>query len=44
MLNCCKPEVVLNALPKLKKVLPEGVQMGCYPNNFVKMNKDEVAN
>ena len=39
MLNCSKPEIISQNVDKLRNVLPQGIRLGCYGNNFEKTYK-----
>ena len=41
MINCSPAEMVSKNLMELKKVLPAGILVGCYPNNFSWTQKEK---
>lgn len=44
LFNCCQPEVVLQAIIQIKKLLPETVQIGAYANAFPPQKSEATAN
>ena len=44
LFNCCQPEVILQAILEIKKLLPEHVQIGAYANAFPPQNSEATAN
>ena len=44
LFNCCQPEVVLQAIGQIKKLLPASVQIGAYANAFPPQNSEATAN
>ncbi|MCH7307170.1 homocysteine S-methyltransferase family protein [Acinetobacter sp. NIPH 1852] len=44
LFNCCQPEVILQAILEIKKLLPEHVQIGAYANAFPPQSSEATAN
>ena len=44
LFNCCQPEIILQAILEIKKILPEHVQIGAYANAFPPQNSQATAN
>jgi S-methylmethionine-dependent homocysteine/selenocysteine methylase len=44
LFNCCQPEIILQAILEIKKLLPEHVQIGAYANAFPPQNSEATAN
>lgn len=44
LFNCCQPEVILQAILEIKKLLPEHIQIGAYANAFPPQSSEATAN
>lgn len=44
LFNCCQPEVILQAIITIKKLLPAHIQIGAYANAFPPQNSEATAN
>lgn len=44
LFNCCQPEVILQAIVEIKKLLPEHIQIGAYANAFPPQSSEATAN
>ena len=44
LFNCCQPEVILKAIITIKRLLPDGIEIGAYANAFPPQNNEATAN
>ncbi|WP_224965008.1 homocysteine S-methyltransferase family protein [Acinetobacter guillouiae] len=44
LFNCCQPEIILQAINTIKKMLPAHIQIGAYANAFPPQNIEATAN
>lgn len=44
LFNCCQPEIILQAIITIKKMLPGHIQVGAYANAFPPQNSEATAN
>lgn len=44
LFNCCQPEVILQAIERIKPLLDRGILLGAYANAFPPQNEEATAN